>query len=77
MNDESERAPVSARRERVRQVLERHGVATGQAAALAKSLLDLVAVIGEDGCRAAFEAALGASTAFARSTAARDGGVLH
>lgn len=56
----SESDPGDAeRRAHVRAALERHGVGSGQAAALAKSLLDLVTVIGADGCRAAFGAALG------------------
>lgn len=71
MSDEYERSPAG-RREQVREALERHGVAAGQAAALAKSLLDLVTVIGEDGCRAAFAAALGTSAA-APASPARDG----
>jgi len=58
MSNGSERSPENDQRERVRRALESHGVAGGQAAALAKSLLDLVTVIGVDGCRAAFGAAL-------------------
>jgi hypothetical protein len=51
------------RRERVRVALEAHGVASSQAGALAKSLLDLVTVIGVEGCRAAFQTALGEAPA--------------
>jgi len=69
MSDRDERSPGSDRRAHVSAALESHGVAPGQAAALAKSLLDLVTVIGVDGCRAAFAAALDAD----RSAGARGG----